>query len=75
MFDSLRHVLEPWRSDFQHLIKATYFVSLPEVSAKLNELRPRYYDPRRPPSASKAMVPGIGLPGASISMDMIAVVP
>jgi len=39
----------------------------------LNELRPLYYDPKRPPAASKAQVSGIGWPNRSITMDLIAV--
>ncbi|HND54584.1 MAG TPA: RidA family protein, partial [Pirellulaceae bacterium] len=40
--------------DLQHLAKATYYVSDNDASQKLNELRPKYYDPKRPPAASKA---------------------
>ncbi len=59
--------------DLRHLAKATYYVSDNDASTKLNELRPRFYDPRRPPAASKAMVSGVGLPKATITIDMIAV--
>ena len=40
---------------------------------RLNELRPKFYDPDRPPAASKAVVPGVGAEGRSIVIDMIAV--
>src|SRR5262249_30233991 len=56
-----------------HLVKATYYVSTEEASRKLNELRPKYYDPRRPPAASKAMVAGVGSEGMTVTLDMIAV--
>ena len=59
--------------DFRHLVKATYYVSDDPASRALNELRPRHYDPARPPAASKAMVAGVGAPGRAITLDMIAV--
>jgi hypothetical protein len=40
----------------------------------LNEIRPKYYDPKRPPAASKAMVKDVGSIKAGVSMDMIGVV-
>ena len=43
-----------------------------EASKALNELRPRYYDPRTPPAASKAVVKDVGLEGRTITLDMIA---
>lgn len=60
-------------SDFDHLVKATYYVSDKEASGKLNDIRPEYYNPQRPPTASKAMVEGVGMPGKTITIDMIAV--
>jgi enamine deaminase RidA (YjgF/YER057c/UK114 family) len=71
-FKSLQRILQSTGSDFKHLAKATYYVANDAVSQKLNELRPNYYDPSRPPSASKAMVVGVG-PGQLMTMDMIAV--
>jgi enamine deaminase RidA (YjgF/YER057c/UK114 family) len=73
VFTQLRHILAEAGSDFRHLAKATYYVSDDDASRALNELRPRYYDPKRPPAASKAMVEGVGVPGRSITLDMIAV--
>ncbi len=75
IFTTLGSVLKKAGSDFRHLAKATYYVSTDDASRKLNELRPRYYDPKRPPAASKAMVPGVGVSGRSVTLDMIAVVP
>jgi len=72
IFDQLGKLLEKIGSDFRHLIKATYYASTDEASAKLNELRPRYYDPKRPPAASKAPVAGTGLEGKTLTLDMIA---
>jgi enamine deaminase RidA (YjgF/YER057c/UK114 family) len=70
---ALRQILESTGSDLRHMAKATYYVSTADASRKLNEIRPKYYDPRRPPSASKAEVPGVGMAGRSVTLDMIAV--
>lgn len=73
IFDRLADVLSRSGSDFRHLAKATYYVADDDVSRALNSVRPDYYDPQRPPAASKAAVRGAGTPGARISVDMIAV--
>jgi enamine deaminase RidA (YjgF/YER057c/UK114 family) len=73
VFALLRDVLKKSDSDFRHLVKATYYVSANDVSTALNELRPKFYDPKRPPAASKAMVAGVGMKDRSFTMDMIAV--
>jgi len=70
---ALRQILESTGSDLRHMAKATSYVSTADASRKLNEIRPKYYDPRRPPSASKAEVPGVGMAGRSVTLDMIAV--
>lgn len=73
VFAQAGKLLDEPESDFRHLTKATYYVSADDTSAKLNELRPRYYDPYRPPAASKAMVPGVGVAKRGITLDLIAV--
>lgn len=73
IFASLNGLLAAVGSDFAHLGKATYYVSDDEASASLNKIRPNFYDPKRPPAASKAMVKGVGK-GMSINIDMIGVV-
>lgn len=73
VFSSLQQLLQQTGSDFRHLAKATYYVSSEPASMKLNELRPKYYDPERPPAASKAAVAGVGQAGAGLTLDMIAV--
>lgn len=73
LFGSLERILKKSGSDFRHLVKATYYVSADHTSKSLNELRPRYYDPARPPAASKAKVADVGQSGAGITLDMIAV--
>lgn len=73
VFEQLQDILKASGSDLRHLAKATYYVSNSDVSAKLNELRPKYYDPQRPPAASKAQVFGVGVANRSLTLDMIAV--
>lgn len=72
IFSSLKDLLAPMNSDLRHLAKATYYVVTNEASSKLNEIRPKYYDPERPPAASKAMVQGVGREGQEFTMDIIA---
>jgi enamine deaminase RidA (YjgF/YER057c/UK114 family) len=73
IFDKLAAVLSEAGSDFRHLAKATYYVSDEAASRALNDLRPRYFDPKRPPAASKAFVAGVGLEQRTVTLDMIAV--
>jgi enamine deaminase RidA (YjgF/YER057c/UK114 family) len=73
VFASLDRILKKSGSDFRHLVKATYYVATDAASAKLNELRPQYYDPQRPPAASKAAVQGTGRKLLGLTIDMIAV--
>ncbi len=73
VFAQLKDVLSKANSDFEHLAKATYYVSSDAASASLNKLRPGYYNPQRPPAASKAAVDSVGVPGLGLTMDMIAV--
>ena len=69
----LRQITEAAASDLKHLVKATYYAADDETSKQLGAIRPEYYDPARPPAASKALVPGTGLEGRTLSLDMIAV--
>lgn len=73
LFVELEKVMKDAGSDLGHLGKATYYVTNDEVSKQLNVLRPNYYDPKRPPAASKAAVKGVGGDGLTITLDMIAV--
>lgn len=73
VFATLKRVTEAAGSDFQHLAKATYYVVDDDISTRLNEVRPEFYDPDRPPAASKAMVTGTGRLGRTLTLDMIAV--
>lgn len=73
VFAQLKDVLTRANSDFEHLAKATYYVSSDAASVSLNKLRPGYYNPERPPAASKAVVESVGITGLGLTMDMIAV--
>jgi len=61
IFAQLGKLLEKTGSDFRHLVKATYYVSTDEASAKLNELRPNTMTrnvplrPRKHPSRAPAL--------------------
>lgn len=74
IFASLKELLTLAGSDFKQLAKATYYVSDDKASVSLNEIRPKFYDPGRPPAASKALIRGLGIPGMNINIDMIGVV-
>jgi len=72
VFKQLRQVLDLSGSDLRHLAKATYYVSDADASRQLNQLRPEYYDPQRPPAASKATVADVAGKNRSLTLDMIA---
>jgi enamine deaminase RidA (YjgF/YER057c/UK114 family) len=73
IFEQLADILKRTNSDLRHLVKATYYVSDDDASKQLNVIRPKFYDPARPPAASKAMVRAVGVPDRSITIDMIAI--
>lgn len=73
IFESLKAILQQSGSDLNHLVKATYYCSSNDTSTQLNTLRPRYYDPRRPPAASKAIVASVGMSQRELTLDMVAV--
>ncbi len=72
-FAQLDRMARNRRTDFRHLAKATYYVGNDAVSAALNEVRPRLYDPERPPAASKVALPAVGPGQRGLLMDFIAV--
>jgi enamine deaminase RidA (YjgF/YER057c/UK114 family) len=73
IFTDMGRLLGKCGGDLRHLVKATYYVATPEASKALDDLRPRFYDPQRPPAASKAKVAGTGRVGRDLTLDMIAV--
>lgn len=75
LFASLQGTLRMAGGDLRHLVKATYYCAEDDASEMLNKIRPEFYDPQRPPAASKAMVRGVAVADRSVTMDMIAVTP
>lgn len=73
VFGRLRELCRETGSNFQHLVKATYYVVDPEITKALGEVRPRYYDPQRPPAASLVQVRGAAQPDTNYTLDMIGV--
>ncbi|MHB8863768.1 MAG: RidA family protein [Pirellulaceae bacterium] len=73
LFAQLKTILEQTGSDMQHLAKATYYVCDDDAGRGFDRVRPRFFDPQRPPAASKVMVYGVGQAGRTLTMDMIAV--
>jgi enamine deaminase RidA (YjgF/YER057c/UK114 family) len=73
IFQSLDKILKSTASDFEHLVKATYYVLDDLAGNKLNDIRQEFFNPLRPPAASKAKVRGVGIPDKTVTVDMIAV--
>ena len=73
MFTELQHLMKEAGSDMHHLVKATYYVTDRLADEEINAIRPKLYDPRRPPAASKLSVRGTGRKGKGSTFDMIAV--
>jgi len=72
VFHQLERIAEKSGTNLRHFAKATYYVSDNEVSSALNQLRPNYFDPERPPAASKVIVPRIGEYHLGLLIDMVA---
>mgnify|MGYP005858032159 FL=1 len=73
VFRQLQEITAAAGSDMGHLAKGTYYTSADNASHALNKVRPEFFDPARPPAASKVMVHGVGQAGRTITIDMIAV--
>jgi len=73
IFRQMEATLTPLGSDFRHLVKATYLHSADDTGNALNTIRPEFYDPERPPAASKATIAGTGDEKRTMVVDMIAV--
>lgn len=73
VFNQLKQIVGEAHSDMQHLAKATYYVSENEISGDFGKIRQEYYNPQRPPAASKATVKSVGVPNRILLIDMIAV--
>lgn len=73
VFAQLQTILDQTGSDLRHLAKASYFVFDDDAGRGFDRVRPVFFDPLRPPAASKVMVYGVGQAGRTLTMDMIAV--
>ena len=73
VFEQLKAILGETGSDMRHMVKAMYYVSDKDASTMLDKLRPEFYDPQRPPAASKVTVSGIAQVDRTLTIDMIAV--
>lgn len=73
VFNQLKTIVGEAGSDMQHLAKATYYVSEDGISGDFGKIRTEYYNPQRPPAASKATVKSVGVPNRILVLDMIAI--
>jgi len=73
VFNQLKSIVGEAGSDMRHLVKATYYVSGNEISGDFGKIRKDYYDPKRPPAASKATIKSVGVANRILVIDMIAV--
>ncbi|SIN70758.1 RidA family protein [Chitinophaga niabensis] len=74
-FDTLKDRMKQCDSDLEHLAKALYYVSSNEISTSLTDIRKKYYNPQRPPAATKGLLSQTGPDGSQILIDMIGVQP
>ena len=74
IFTAIRQISAACGSDLEHLVKATYYVSSEEASKAVNDIRPEFFNPQRPPAASKAMMASVPpSEKTAVMVDMIAV--
>ncbi|MEX0774048.1 MAG: Rid family hydrolase [Balneolales bacterium] len=75
IFATLTGLLEKAGSDYDHLVKGTYYPSTDEGRIGFTDVRTDFLNPERPPAASMAEVNGTGRAGRTINVDMISVIP
>ena len=75
IFKTIGQVLEKADSDYDHLVKATYYPSSEEGRQGFVKVRPEFYNPEKPPAASLIMVRGTGRQNKSINVDLIGSIP
>ncbi|MEX2565026.1 MAG: RidA family protein [Cyclobacteriaceae bacterium] len=75
LFRTLTRVLQKAGSDYDHLVKATYYPSHEKGREGLVNVRTEYYNPVKPPAASLIRIQGTGRKGVYLNVDMIGVVP
>jgi len=75
IFRTLTDLLDKAGSDYDNLVKATYYPSTDSGRESLVNIRKNYYNPEKPPAASLIMVRGVGRQGSGLLIDFIAMVP
>ena len=75
MYQKLSQILDKTGSDFEHLLKGTYYVTSAEASEALNQIRTEYYPAFEAPTSSKMPVRATGQPNTTVTFDMIGGVP
>ncbi|MBN2293838.1 MAG: hypothetical protein JXM70_15525 [Pirellulales bacterium] len=73
VFSQLQEILEKTGSDMSHMVKGTYYVCDHDAARWVDRTRPKFFDPQRPPAASKLRVHAMGMEGRTMTVDMIAV--
>ena len=73
VFQQLQEILTKTGSDMRHMVKATYYVCDHDAARWVDRTRPKVFDPKRPPAASKVRVHAMGMEGRTMTVDMIAV--
>jgi rhodanese-related sulfurtransferase/enamine deaminase RidA (YjgF/YER057c/UK114 family) len=72
---AMKELITQSGGDIEHLVKATYDPSSDATTQALSKVRPEFYNPKRPPAASRALVRSTGAPGSELTFDLIAVTP
>ncbi|MEX2512091.1 MAG: RidA family protein [Cyclobacteriaceae bacterium] len=75
LFRTLSRLLQKAGSDYDNLVKATYYPSHEKGREGLVNVRTEFYNPERPPAASLIRIQGTGRQGVNLNVDMIGVVP
>jgi enamine deaminase RidA (YjgF/YER057c/UK114 family) len=75
IFEKLNKVLDKSGSDYDHLVKGTYYPSTDDGRQGFVSTRPEFYNPEKPPAASLIRVQGTGRTNKSINVDFIGAIP
>lgn len=75
IFKALTRLLKKAGSDYDHLVKATYYPSTDAGRESLVTVRREYYNPDKPPAASLVKAQGVGRKGSGLVVDFVAIVP
>ncbi|MBI4626662.1 MAG: RidA family protein [Verrucomicrobia bacterium] len=72
IFGELGDILWETGSSIRYQVKGTYYSTTQESRRLHGEIRRVYFDPARPPASSGMMTKGVGRPGRTTTIDMIA---